>query len=192
MYSQPGDGKQGLVSIPCRNEQYLIPAGFGWTNILGTEQASCFFWIWSVCTPWKINMEPNMEVWKKIFLFNWEIFKFHLNYQGRAGLLQVVSRVISRWMFILNVSPTPMLFCHGALLEVEQRPQRGPSSRSGWPGWDSGSGNFRRTGEALLPGFHWLNRGWKRIHPKHPKHMVQVAYMILMFWTRTFCQGKVP
>ena len=32
-------------------------------------------------TPWKINMEPQvMEVWMMIFLFNWVIFRFHVNF----------------------------------------------------------------------------------------------------------------
>ena len=33
-------------------------------------------------TPSKINMEPEMMVWKMIFLFNWVIFRFHVNLQG--------------------------------------------------------------------------------------------------------------
>ena len=35
-------------------------------------------------TPWKINgWNPKMEVWKKMFLFNWMIPRFHVNFQGR-------------------------------------------------------------------------------------------------------------
>ncbi len=39
-------------------------------------------------TPWKIHiLNPKMEVWKMIFLFNWVIFRFHLNFQGSTHQL---------------------------------------------------------------------------------------------------------
>ena len=41
-------------------------------------------WFWLVVsnTSLSINMEPKMEVWKMIFLFNWVIFGFYVNFQG--------------------------------------------------------------------------------------------------------------
>ena len=33
-------------------------------------------------TPKKLTWNPNMEVWKMMFLFNWVIFRFHVNFQG--------------------------------------------------------------------------------------------------------------
>ena len=32
-----------------------------------------------ITTPWKINMEPKMQVWKIIFLSKWVISRFHVN-----------------------------------------------------------------------------------------------------------------
>ena len=40
------------------------------------------------CTPWKINMEPEngwFGIWKMIFLFNWVIFRFHVNLSWCIG-----------------------------------------------------------------------------------------------------------
>ena len=35
-----------------------------------------------IFAPWKINMEPKNGGWKMMFLFNWVIFRFHVNFQG--------------------------------------------------------------------------------------------------------------
>ena len=35
-----------------------------------------------IYTPRKLTWNPKMEVWKMIFLFNWVIFRFHVNFQG--------------------------------------------------------------------------------------------------------------
>ena len=32
--------------------------------------------------PGKLTWNPKMEVWKMIFLFNWVILRFHVNFQG--------------------------------------------------------------------------------------------------------------
>ena len=32
--------------------------------------------------PGKLTWNPKMEVWKMMFLFNWVIFRFHVNFQG--------------------------------------------------------------------------------------------------------------
>ena len=34
-----------------------------------------------IYTPWKIKMEPK-NGWKMICLFNWVIFRFHVDYSG--------------------------------------------------------------------------------------------------------------
>ena len=39
--------------------------------------------------PGKLKWNPNMELWKMIFLFNWVIFRFHANFRG---VYQFVSR----------------------------------------------------------------------------------------------------
>ena len=36
--------------------------------------------------PRKLTWNPKMEVWKMIFLFNWVIFRFHVNFQGCMGV----------------------------------------------------------------------------------------------------------
>ena len=59
-------------------------------------------------------MEPTKEVWKIIFLFNWEIFKFHLNYQGCAGLFASIFSVCD---FAMNVhSECLRLLCFSAMV----------------------------------------------------------------------------
>ena len=32
--------------------------------------------------PGKFTWNPKMEVWKMMFLFNWVIFRFHVNFPG--------------------------------------------------------------------------------------------------------------
>ena len=45
----------------------------------------------NVLHPRKLTWNPKMEVWKMIFLFNWVIFRFHVNFQGRIKA--------HRWIF---------------------------------------------------------------------------------------------
>ena len=33
-------------------------------------------------TPWKLTWNPKMEVCKMMFLFNWVMFRFHVNFRG--------------------------------------------------------------------------------------------------------------
>jgi len=50
--------------------------------VLLSIQVSVDYHQYSLGTPWKINMEPEMMVWKMIFLYNWVIFRFHVNLPG--------------------------------------------------------------------------------------------------------------
>ena len=41
--------------------------------------------------PWRLTWNPKMEVWKMIFLFNWQvIFRFHVNFPGRVPFEQLL------------------------------------------------------------------------------------------------------
>ena len=47
-------------------------------NLRCFDSGRLFFYI----LPWDLTWNLNMEVWKIIFLFNWVIFRFRVNFQG--------------------------------------------------------------------------------------------------------------
>ncbi len=51
----------------------------------------------------KLTWNPKMEVWKMIVLFNWVIFRFHVNFQGRNNWdVNIYTKVMSRTMDVLK------------------------------------------------------------------------------------------
>ena len=55
------------------------------TNISGVLSSFLSVWGRGQLLPRKLTWNPKMEVWKMIFLFNWVIFRFHVNFQGCNG-----------------------------------------------------------------------------------------------------------
>ena len=52
--------------------------------------------------PRKLTWNPKMEIWKMIFLFNWVIFRFHVNFQGCMGIFQPAMLVYFRVLGLGN------------------------------------------------------------------------------------------
>ena len=69
----------------CRVMSIRSPAGSGnhetSLQLLASENPSTDFG-WYRIHPGKLTWNPKMEVWKMIFLLNWVIFRFHLNFPG--------------------------------------------------------------------------------------------------------------
>ena len=55
--------------------------------------------------PRKFTWNPKMEVWKMIFLFNWVICRFHMNFAGGYHLLWVKTNMWSHHLYQKFNSP---------------------------------------------------------------------------------------
>ena len=57
---------------------------------------------WFAVHPWKLTWDPNMEVWKMIFLFYWVIFRFHVNFPGSNSSPHEIPSPVSPSHFPMN------------------------------------------------------------------------------------------
>ena len=70
--NQTGNAKVTVIS--CWREPSHLPSCQSKNESLFLQQTQLH--------PGKLTLNPKMEVWKMIFLFNWVIFKCHVNFQG--------------------------------------------------------------------------------------------------------------
>ena len=70
------------VVVGCTYFYMFIPDAWGNDPSWRLHIFQMAWWKTTQLHPGKLTWNPKMEVWKMIFLFNWVIVRFHVNFQG--------------------------------------------------------------------------------------------------------------
>ncbi len=121
--------------------------------------------------PRKLTWNPKMEVWKMIFLFNWVIFRFHVNFQG-------CNLKVFRNIYIQNIH-LKLNYKHPSRLHFSKPSFRGTAvefpacTRTLWSAVETRYNKYK--GEQYFP--------------RHPKYLLRRCFEVCVWGPNTFSAG---